>query len=314
MAKVIASTKEMSRSEWLDMRSKYIGGSDAAVVLGISKWKTPFELWLEKTGQIVPEEIDNDVIHFGNVLEDVVAKEFERRTDKRVRRKNQMLLHDEHEFMMANIDREVMGEMVPLECKTTSAYNAKEWEEEEIPASYLIQVNHYMSVLNAPYAYIACLIGGQKFVWKRIERDEELIKLIIDGLQNFWEFHVIGNVPPKLDGSSAAERYLKERYSKGDSGLIVDLDSSHDSHIKEYLQIKETIKSLDTQAKEIENQIKLEMKEAETALSDSFQVSWKTVKSNRLDSKALKTAHPELYKNFCKETHSRRFAIKGLTE
>jgi putative phage-type endonuclease len=312
MPKVIANTKDMSRADWLAIRSKYIGGSDAAVVLGLSKWKTPFELYLEKTGQVEPQEIDNDAIYFGNALEDFVAKEFERRSGKKVRRKNQMLQHDNYDFMMANLDRVIVGENALLECKTTSAYNAKDWEGDEVPTNYLVQVNHYLAVTGYEKAYIAVLIGGQKFVWKEIERDEELITLIIEALQRYWEFHIKGNNPPALDGTSAAEKYLKERFAKGNPELIVDLTAEQNESIKEYLSLEQTIKQLQEQAKAIKHDIQNTMQEAETAISKDFTTTWKTVKSNRVDSKALKTKFPDVYEQVKKESISRRFDIKEI--
>lgn len=310
--KIIASTKEMSRGDWLNLRTQFIGGSDASIVLGLNKWKTPFELWLEKTGEVIPEEIDNDAIYFGNALENFVAKEFERRSGKKVRRKNQMMKHDEHEFMMANIDREVVGEKAGLECKTTSAYNLKEWEAEEIPTAYLIQCQHYMAVTGYKTWYIAVLIGGQKFVFKEIERDEELINMIIAAEKEFWEYHVKGENPPALDGSSAAEKYLKERYTESDPGRIVDISKTDNDSIVEMLRIKETIKEMEKEAKAIENRIKNQMEEAELAISKDFTIKWKTVVTNRVDSKRLKAEYPEIYEIVLNASSSRRFEVKEI--
>src|SRR5690625_1801045 len=99
----------MSRQDWLHERQKGIGGSDASAILGFNPWKSAFELYIEKTSDTV-QEIDNEAIHWGNVLEDVVAEEFTRRTGKRVRRRNQIFKHKEHEFMIANIDRDERDE------------------------------------------------------------------------------------------------------------------------------------------------------------------------------------------------------------
>lgn len=312
MAKVITNTKGMTRLEWLSLRNKFIGGSDAAIVLGLSKWKTAFELYLEKTGQVEPKEIDNDAIYFGNALEDFVAKEFERRTGKKVRKKNQMLQHDEHPFMIANLDRVVVGESALLEVKTTSAYNAKEWENGETPINYLVQVNHYLAVTGYEKAYICVLIGGQKFVYNEIHRDEELIEMIIQAEKEYWEFHILGNNPPALDGSSAAEKYLKERYAKGNPELVADLSLDHNSKIVEYLTLENTIKELEGQAKAIKHELQNEMKEAELAISKDYTVTWKTVNSNRVDSKLLKSQFPEIHSQVVKESSSRRFDIKEI--
>jgi putative phage-type endonuclease len=314
-AQVFASTAEMSREKWLEARTKGIGGSDASIILGLNKWKTPFELWLEKTGQVVPEEIQSDAAYFGSQLEDLVAKEFEKRSGKKVRRKNAMLQHPEHEFILANIDRMVVGEKAILECKTTSAYNAKEWESDEIPASYIIQVQHYLGVLGPEYqkAYFAVLIGGNKFVWKEIERDDELISIIFEREVEFWNQHVLANVAPVLDGSSAAEQFLKQRFEVAEKGKSVDLTSEYKEKISRYLDLKSSIKSLEEQMKEIENQIKYEMKDAEVAFVQNFQAEWKTVNSNRVDSKKLKEQFPDIYKQVVKPSVSRRFGIKEIS-
>jgi putative phage-type endonuclease len=106
------STREMSRAEWLQERTKGIGGSDAGVILGLNKYRTAFELWLEKTGQVDPQEIDNEAIYWGNEMENVIAKEFEKRTDKKVRRSNFMFTHPDYPFIKANIDRFIVGDFV----------------------------------------------------------------------------------------------------------------------------------------------------------------------------------------------------------
>ncbi|MCM3436812.1 YqaJ viral recombinase family protein [Bacillus licheniformis] len=313
-AEVLSSTANMSREEWLSIRQKGIGGSDAAVVLGLSKWKTPFELWLEKTGQVMPEESQSEAAYFGTILEDVVAKEFELRSGKKVRRKNQMLKHPDHEFIIANLDRMIVGEKAILECKTTSAYNLKEWEDNEIPANYIVQVQHYLGVLGPEYrkAYFAVLIGGNKFVWKEIERDEELIQMIFAAEIEFWNDRVLGGQAPPLDGSSAAEEFLKKRYAETESNKVIDLSATNRERIKQYLQLKEQISELQTQAKELENQIKFEMKDAEYGFIGNYQTSWKHVASKRVDTEKLKTQFPDIYEKVTKETHSRRFGIKEV--
>src|SRR5690625_7660159 len=124
-------TLGMSREEWLRERKTGIGGSDAAAVLGFSPWVSPFELYIDKTSDHV-EEIDNEAIHWGNVLEDVVAEEFTRRTGIKVRRRNQIFRHKEHDWMIANIDSEVVGERALHECKTKNECKDDQWAGEEI--------------------------------------------------------------------------------------------------------------------------------------------------------------------------------------
>ncbi|WP_420976977.1 YqaJ viral recombinase family protein [Bacillus vallismortis] len=314
-AEVFTSTADMSRDEWLLERRRGIGGSDASIILGINKWQTPFELWLDKTGQVPVSESGSEAAYFGSLLEDVVAKEFEIRSGKKVRRRKAMFRHPKHDFILANVDRMIVGEKAILECKTTSAYNLKEWEDDEIPDSYIVQVQHYLGVLGPEYkkAYFAVLIGGNKFVWKEIERDDELIAMIFQAEIEFWNEKVLGGKAPVLDGSSAAEEYLKQRYAEAEGGKVVDLTSDNKTRIQQYLHLKEQINELTLQAKELENQIKHEMKEAEYGFIGNYQTSWKSVSTNRIDSKKLKEQFPDVYEKVTKEVQFRRFGIKEVS-
>ncbi len=185
----------------------------------------------------------------------------------------------------------------------------KEWEGEEVPASYLLQVQHYLAVTGAEIGYIAVLIGGQKFIWKEVQRDEELIEMIIQSEKDFWEL-VERKTPPALDGSSAAEKYLSEKYSKAEEGKVEQLGFEYKDKIKDYFELKEEKGILDKQITEIENQIKAELKDAEFGFAPGYNISWKNVSSNRVDSKKLKSEYPEIYEKVVKESKSRRFSIK----
>lgn len=305
-------TLDMTHQEWLRQRTHSIGGSDASIILGLNKWKTPFELWLEKTGQSDLEDTSGEAAYFGNILEDVVAKEFEIRSGKKVRRNNFMLKHPEHDFITANIDRKIVGEDALLECKTASAFLAKDWEGEIIPAPYLVQVQHYLGVTGYEHAYIAVLLGGQRFMWKDIERDDELIQMIFDAEVHFWKHHVLGNIPPALDGSSAAEKFLKERYQETDPDKVVDLSFDFKEKLDNYFDLKENIKQLQGLAKQTENELKHELKEAETGFVKNYQIDWKPIKQNRVDSKLLRSKYPDVYNSVLKQSQYRRFGIKEI--
>ncbi len=315
MVQVLANTADMTHEEWLQTRTKGLGGSDASIVLGLNRWKTPFELWLEKTGQVIPESSQSEAAYWGTVMEDIVAKEFENRTGKKVRRRNATFQHPEYPFLIANVDRLVVGEKAILECKTTSAYNTDEWKDDEIPSPYIVQVQHYLGVLGPEYekAYIAVLIGGQKFVWKEIERDDELIDMIFQAERHFWHEHVEKNVPPALDGSSAAEQFLKERYEEVDPEKTIDLKYEFKEKIEELLSLKETIKELEKQARSIENRIKYELKDAEVGFVQNYQVTWKQFESQRVDTKKLREQFPQIYQQVLKPSAYRRFNIKQIS-
>lgn len=300
----------MDKLEWLKGRQRGIGGSDVGAILGVNKWKTPFEVYLEKTEEITEVKETSEAAYWGTELEELVAKEFSKRTGKKVRRDSRHLVHPKYPFMVANIDRRVVGENAILECKTANQFLAKEWKDDEIPASYILQCQHYMSVTGAEKCYIACLIGGQRFIYKEIPRDNELIEMIIAAEKEFWEEHVMKRIPPALDGSSAAEKYLKEKYSNPVQYSEINLKSEYKEMIDEYLQLKENMKALETRLKEIENNIKNELADNEKGYVGNYEVNWMPVKVSRVDSKALKEKYPDIYKKVCKESSYRKFGIK----
>lgn len=309
------STNEMTKKEWLLERRKGIGGSDVATVLGLNKYSSPYQLWLDKTGQLDIDESDvSEAAHFGNILEEVVAKEFTERTDKRGRRANKIFRHADYPFLNANIDRAIVGEDAILECKTASTYLSDRWEGEEIPEQYICQVQHYLNVLDKQFAYIAVLIGGQKFVWKKIERDQELIDIIQERLVEFWEVNVKQGIAPAIDGSNATEDYIKERYAHSESGKEITLKKSIDGLIEKRTELQETKKIVEESIKEIDNQLKTELGEqdAEIGISPKFVISWKPIETTRINSKKIKKEAPELYEQYSSTSLSRRLSIKEI--
>ena len=161
MAKLIMTVEQIQndRAAWLKARNAGIGGSDASVIVGVNKWKSPFALWMEKTGQADPDSLDdNEYVYWGNVLEETVAREFTKRTGKEVHRRG-LLQHDTIPYLLASVDRIVVGENAGLECKTANGFAAKLWEGDEVPDAYYVQCQHYMAVTGAERWYIAALIG-----------------------------------------------------------------------------------------------------------------------------------------------------------
>jgi len=309
-ATVLAITKELDREAWLEMRRNGLGGSDAAAIAGLNKWKSPVAVYLDKIGQASEEDRAGESAYWGNVMEDIVAQEFSKRTGLKVRRRNAILQHPEHPFMLANVDRLIVGKKEGLECKTASEYLKEEWKDDEVPAQYLIQCQHYMAVTGYEAWWIAVLIGGNKFVYKKIERDEELIQYLIDIEKNFWENHVLANVPPMFDGSDASSELLKIMYPEAVPETEIELSPDANKLIEALDQVNAELKDLETRKKEYENQIKAMMGENEKAFAGERIITWKTVHSNKFDSKRFAKDHPELYNQYTKTSSYRRFMMK----
>lgn len=176
--KKIVSTNGMPEEIWLKYRKQGIGGSDAGAVCGLNPYKTAMEVYHDKTTDEV-ERVDNEAMKQGRAFEEYVARRFMEATGKKVRRSNAIYCDEKNSFMIADVDRLIVGENAGLECKTASPFMADKWKDGRIPMSYQIQCHHYMSVCNADAWYIAVLIYGKEFKYYRIERDEQIITDLI---------------------------------------------------------------------------------------------------------------------------------------
>lgn len=309
-ANILISTENMPYEDWLHYRKLGIGGSDASVVCGINRYKSPVELWMEKTDQL-PYQEAGEAAYWGTQLESLVRSEFTKRTGIEIKRVHQLLQSEEHPFMLANLDgiceHPDYGTVI-FEAKTASAYKASEWED-SIPDEYMLQIQHYMSVTGYQGAYIAVLIGGNTFRWKFIKRDEELIAALIELETAFWN-HVQDNTPPPLDGSGASARFLSERFPNSVPKSQIVLPDTAQKLLEEYTLACEQLESITEQKQKAENLLKQMMGENETATSGDRIITWKSISQERLDSKTLKAEHPALYQKYANKTSYRRFSVR----
>ncbi|EOS69487.1 hypothetical protein C818_02268 [Lachnospiraceae bacterium MD308] len=304
----LVTTLGLDRQEWLRYRKRGLGGSDAGAVCGLNPYRTAMQVYQDKTTDNI-EDIDNEAMRQGREFEDYVARRFTEATGKKVRRANFMYYDEEHPFMLADVDRMIVGENAGLECKTASPYMAEKWADGKIPMSYQIQCLHYMSVCNADAWYIAVLIYGREFKYYRIERDEEMLADLIRIEEDFWENHVLKGVLPEPDGSELADSVIAEYYKKT-RAEAVEL-TGFDEKLSRRQELLELIESMGTEKRQIEQELKLFMGEAEIAENDRYRISWKPVSSPRLDEKRLKEERPEIYEEYRKVSQYRRFMVKA---
>lgn len=312
MLKTLTPTETLSRDDWLQYRNRGIGGSDVAIICGLSKYKSVFQLWAEKTGYR-EDEPENEYMYWGKTLEPIIRAEFIKRTGLTVTTCPAILQHPEYPFMLANIDGIVStneGNFI-FEAKTASAYLIDEWNTENyVPYPYMLQIQHYMAVTGLQGAYIACLIGGNHFCYKFIKRDEKMIKMMIMLEMDFWNY-VECNTPPPVDGSESAKEYLNSLYPSGKSGESVTLDESCIKLIEDYENNELQEKHFKELKEKSANDLKLLLGDNESAKICGRIITWKNVSQERLDSKRLATEMPDIYAQYLNQSSYRRFQIKS---
>lgn len=303
------STKDMSREKWLILRKSGIGGSDAGAVCGLNPYSSPMKVFKQKTCDEI-EEISSEAIRIGQDLEDYVAQRFSQATGLKVHRSNYMYRSIENPFMIADVDRLVIGEDAGLECKTVSAYGSDKWKDDDIPLHYVMQCYHYMAVTGKRTWYIAAVILGQKFVYRKLTWDDALITSLIQVEKEFWNNHIMSGIMPSPDGSKASDDVINSLFQSANKGSAVKL-VGFDDRLKRRDEIIKQIEVLQQEQNLIEQEVKYFMADNEYASNDQYLVKWSNVDTTRLDTKLIKAECPQIYRDYSRVTSSRRFQIKA---
>lgn len=315
----LVKTHDMSRDDWLTVRRQGIGSSDAAAAVGLSPYVSPLQLWMTKTGRdaLFPSIDPNDEttpLYWGTLLEPIVAAHYTKRTGNRVRRVNAVLQHPEHPWMLANIDREVIGcpEVQILECKTAGIHGSKLWKD-GVPEYVQLQVQHQLAVTGKQAADVAVLIGGQELQIHRLRRDEALIANLIVLEQRFWDM-VLKEIAPPADGSDSADQALRCLYPQ-DTGATVDFsqDLGMSAVFSDLLAVRQQLDTQTQREAQLKQRIQERMGEHAKAVFETGSVTWKRSKDSvSLDVARLLTEHPQYQEQYAvTKPGSRRFLVNG---
>ena len=303
------STLNMPRSEWLEKRREGIGGSDAAAVIGLSPWATPYTVYLDKLG-LLPAKEENEAMRQGKDLEEYVAQRFTELTGKKVQRCNFMIRNKAYPFALADIDRRIVGENAILECKTTSSLDLKQFRGVEFPERYYAQCVHYLAVTGAERCYLSVLVLGKEFHAFTLERDEAEITALMKLECDFWDM-VQRREPPGITGAEPDSEAISAIYVDSDNGESVELYGMEEL-FKRLETANETLALAQRTKDEIQNQIKEQMKTAERGIRGAYSVSWKTQERHLLDMEALRADFPDIpFEKYMKISKSRPFKVKA---
>jgi len=302
-------------------RTKYLGGSDIGALLGLSKYRTPVDVWLEKTGQ-VKNEVDNLPVRFGTFAEEFVAIEYARQTGFTLSHQTQTITHPLYGFLAAHIDRFVhtknnAGQDKPnhlLECKTANPFAKSEWGEvgsDEVPMSYLAQCHWYLALTHLTRCDLAVLFGNSELRIYQIEKDLELEATLIEQAVGFWQNHVVNNIAPKPQNIKDYQML----FQKESCGKVAQANAQTIALINHSHTLSEQIRATEEDLNKIKQHIMAQMQDAQELIYQGQVVAtWKKPKASlRFDSKRFELEHPELFPAYQTPiANSRRLVIKEL--
>lgn len=281
-----------NREQFLADRRTCLGGSDIGVIVGVCRWKTPYQLWEEKTGRVV-DDADSLPMRFGTHAESFVASEYVRSTGRRVERFNAMLRHPSAPIG-GHIDRLVIpegksraavrGRIVTdrgLECKTVGAFAAGrdgEWGPDggdQIPESYLLQCATYMALTGCEHWDLAALIGNTEVRIFPLRRDLELEAGLIEIASQWWTDHVLADVPP--DPTTEAE--ARQRWRAHQPGKILEVDGPTVDLLKALAAAKAKVKAAEAEEQGVKDQLMPRLADADQIIFQGAPLA--TFRANR---------------------------------
>ena len=334
---VLVDTADLPRDEWLNYRRRGIGGSDVAAILGVSPFRTSRDIYYDKLGVVAlePDESNWVQLEVGHLLEDLVAKIFQKKTGYRVFQIKKMFHHPEYPFMLADVDYFVElpdGKIAILECKTTN-YNAKDhwWldDREIVPVYYELQGRHYMAVTDIDRAFFCCLYGNteDEVIIREIKRDMDYEAELIFYEEYFWTGFVQTKTPPPYveDGDLVMDSVLQHLAQADPNADAVTLDMTHVNCLLQYLQLQQEKSRLDAQSRKLETEMKRLrgrivslMGASCTAVGNhngmNYTVTFNPVRKPVVDKDnllRLQLNHPDIYNEYVGVSEYRKFHVKA---
>ena len=306
MYKKICSTE--NKEEWLEHKSHYLSGSEMGAILGVCKWKSPYDVYKSK---FEPDSRDNPAMYFGRKLEPVVIDVFCEKTGYSVTPQNTLIVSETYPWLAASLDgtTEIDGKTYGFEAKTAGAHMSDEWEGEKLPASYYAQVQLYMAVTGFDKFYVAVLIGGQKFLIRIVERDQKYIDIMVNASKKFYDMWQSGDEAGILAMPTRKSTFAQIEAVKGES---IELNAEDEQALDMLEGLKADIKSMTAQKESLQILLENKIKKAEMAYGKRWNISWKSSERINVDAEKLNEFYPEVYASCTTSSISRRFTPKKV--
>lgn len=289
-------------------RQSGLGGSDLGAILGLNPFRTPFQVWEEKTGRAEPFA-GNLQTRFGQHAEQFVADEYCQRTGNRVQRFTSLLRHHSAP-VIGHVDRLVIPDGAKiaawrqeirtdrgLEAKTAhalAAHRGDDWGDEggdQIPASYLIQCQTYLELTGCAHWDLAVLFGNSDFRIYHLHRDPELGEYLVDEASRWWRDYVVADVPPP----PSSELEARQRWPRHQAGKVLNATVEVGAQLRLLAQLRADMRALEAREKAVKDTLFPALADAEVVIyggveaatyranRDSVKVDWQAMAEDLLN-------------------------------
>ena len=304
-----------TREEFLSFRKSGFGGSDFGALCGLSQYRSAYATIVGKWQ--ASEDTAGECAYWGNVLEPVVADEFERRNPglgKIIDPKGYALVDTRYPYMLGNLDRILEyadGSLAPIEIKTSGSFALNDWQKGILPQAYVLQATWYARFVNADHFWLVVLVGGQTFLQFRVDVDPNLIAAMEQMAHQYWPYVERQEVPPAelMDLNDLSKLFAV------DNGTSIELDDDTDNIIAGLEAMKAKEKEISKHIDGLELKLKQRLTDAEMGVTaSSMYAKWKTTNTVRFNGKKFQADHPELYAQYQETSSSRRLSTGRLKQ
>lgn len=282
-----------------EARTRYIGGHDAAAIVGLSPWDSPTSVFMKKKKLIPSVPADPEAAAMGLLLEPVILQLYAQRTRSTLR-KGFRIVDATHDFFAGSPD----GYVVPpgateivggVDAKAVDPFVSYAWGKEDaggdgVPEHLQVQAQWYMGIdTRAPHWDVAALFGARELRIYRIPRDAEAIGWLREECLKFHTDHILKNVPPPIDGHEATTKALGAHFQRQTQAPIL-ANPEIDALAKSLPALKAAAKAAEVEVERVKNMIRAFAGEAEGVAGDGWRATYKAQEAKRFDVKAAKAA------------------------
>lgn len=296
-------------------RGSYLGSHDSAAIAGDHPFLSKMQVYLNKLGLTEPREVPERML-WGTRMQEVILQAFAERTGLEVE-PERFIRHEKLNWFGGTPDGTIKNQRRGVEAKNIRFADPQQWGDEgtdQVARYVLWQCHHLMTLLDYEAWDVAVLFGGAELRIYTVERDKELSDMIVDMDQRFWTDHVMAQVPPEIDGSPAAKAYLDRTY-KTHSDQIRKATPEEQQVMADYKAALSEMEKWEVRGKMLENRIRAAIGNDMGLTSDLGKITWKEqAGARRLDTKALKEAHPEIAEQFTRAGDPQRVFRKQFFE